>query len=146
MPPPRTDESQILEATGFRSDNIWCNRTGAQITALTGHNNMEQLLNYYFNIITSVTGYTLLAMCCTTLFMVQAMSSAVSCTVLCTLVQIKIALAVHVALSIQNGMTPLMKASFEGHVDVVRLLIEAKAQINTRRKVLNSYQQTIHIT
>ena len=28
-----------------------------------------------------------------------------------------------------------MKVSFEGHVDIVRLLIEAKAQINTQREV-----------
>ena len=36
---------------------------------------------------------------------------------------------------IQTGWTPLMKASFEGHVDIVRLLIEAKAQINTQEEV-----------
>ena len=35
----------------------------------------------------------------------------------------------------QNGQTPLMEASFEGHVDIVRLLIEAKAQINTQKEV-----------
>ena len=35
----------------------------------------------------------------------------------------------------QNGRTPLMEASFEGHVDIVRILIEAKAQINTQDKV-----------
>ena len=35
----------------------------------------------------------------------------------------------------QNGWTPLMKASFEGHVDIVRLLIEVKAQINTKKEV-----------
>ena len=40
-----------------------------------------------------------------------------------------------VALSIQTGVTPLMKASREGHVDIVRLLIEAKAQINTQKEV-----------
>ena len=31
-------------------------------------------------------------------------------------------------------MTPLMAASFQGHVDIVRLLIDAKAQLNTREK------------
>ena len=35
----------------------------------------------------------------------------------------------------QNAHTPLMTASFEGHVDIVRLLIEAKAQINTQEEV-----------
>ena len=35
----------------------------------------------------------------------------------------------------QNGWTPLMEASFKGHVDIVRLLIEAKAQINTQKEV-----------
>ena len=62
-PPPRTGGSQILEAMGFRSDKIWCDHTGAQNTALTGHHNMEQLLNYYFNIMqisTSVTGCNVL--------------------------------------------------------------------------------------
>ena len=29
---------------------------------------------------------------------------------------------------------PLMKASFEGHADVVRLLVEAKAQLNIQRE------------
>ena len=28
-----------------------------------------------------------------------------------------------------------MKASFDGHVDIVRLLIEANVQINTQREV-----------
>ena len=55
-------------------------------------------------------------------------------------------IALAVALSVQNGWTPLMRASREGHVDIVRLLIEAKAQINTQKEVLNSYQQTIHTT
>ena len=35
----------------------------------------------------------------------------------------------------QNGWTPLMKASIEGRVDIVRLLIEAKAQINAQDEV-----------
>ena len=46
----------------------------------------------------------------------------------------------------QTGWTPLKGASSKGHVDIVRLLIEAKAQINTQKEVLNSYQQTIHTT
>ena len=32
----------------------------------------------------------------------------------------------------QNGSTPLITASFEGHVEIVRILIEAKAQLNTQ--------------
>ena len=35
----------------------------------------------------------------------------------------------------QGGRTPLMTASFEGHVDIVRALIEARAQVNTRKEV-----------
>ena len=35
----------------------------------------------------------------------------------------------------QNGWTPLMEASFQGHVDIVRILIEAKAQINIQEEV-----------
>ena len=35
----------------------------------------------------------------------------------------------------QTGWTPLMKASFEGHTDIMRLLIEAKAQINKQKEV-----------
>ena len=36
---------------------------------------------------------------------------------------------------IQNGWTPLMTASFNGHVDIVRILIEAKAKVNTQDEV-----------
>ena len=35
----------------------------------------------------------------------------------------------------QNGWTPLMTASFEGHADIVQTLIEAKAQVNTQDEV-----------
>ena len=37
-----------------------------------------------------------------------------------------------------------MEASFEGHVDIVRILIEAKAQINTQNEVCCSYHQKTH--
>ena len=37
----------------------------------------------------------------------------------------------------QDDRTPLMIASFKGHVDIVRLLVEAKAQLNRQtEKVL----------
>ena len=39
----------------------------------------------------------------------------------------------------QDGWAPLITASFEGHVDIVRMLIEAKAQINAQDKVCYSY-------
>ena len=35
----------------------------------------------------------------------------------------------------QNGWTPLMTASFEGHADIVQTLIEAKAQVDTQKEV-----------
>ena len=38
-------------------------------------------------------------------------------------------------LSTQTGWTPLMMASFKGHDDIVRILIEAKAQVNTQEEV-----------
>ena len=39
----------------------------------------------------------------------------------------------HISLSLlQNGMTPLMTASFNGHVKVVRVLIRSQAQLNTQ--------------
>ena len=44
---------------------------------------------------------------------------------------------------IQNGETPLMTASFEGHVDIVRILIEAQAQVNTQKEVC-CYKITHH--
>ena len=39
------------------------------------------------------------------------------------------------SLFVQNGWTPLMIASFNGHVDVVRILIEAHADIHKQDKV-----------
>ena len=42
----------------------------------------------------------------------------------------------HISLSLlQNGMTPLMTASFNGHVKVVRVLIGSQAQLNTQEEV-----------
>ena len=38
-------------------------------------------------------------------------------------------------------MTPLMTASFEGQSRIVRILIEAKAQVNTQEEVSCSYHQ-----
>ena len=35
----------------------------------------------------------------------------------------------------QDGWTPLMTASFEGHADIVQTLIEAKAQVDTQEEV-----------
>ena len=43
--------------------------------------------------------------------------------------------------STQDGLTPLMTASFQGHSRVVRILIEAKAQVNTQEEVSCSYHQ-----
>ena len=37
---------------------------------------------------------------------------------------------------IQDGWTPLMAASFSGHVDVVLVLIEANADVNQQSKVM----------
>ena len=37
--------------------------------------------------------------------------------------------------NLQDHWTPLMTASFEGHVDIVKIMIEAKAQINTQNEV-----------
>ena len=39
-----------------------------------------------------------------------------------------------------------MAASFHGHVDIVRMLIEAKAQVNTQEEVCCSYHQKTHCT
>ena len=49
--------------------------------------------------------------------------------------------------TIQNGWTPLMRASCNGHTDIVQILIEAKAEINTKDEVCCSYhQKTQHMT
>ena len=39
-----------------------------------------------------------------------------------------------------------MTASFEGHTDIVQILIEAKAEINTQDEVCCSYHQKTHCT
>lgn len=44
----------------------------------------------------------------------------------------------------QNGQTPLMVASFKGRVDIVRILIEAKAQVNIKKEVCCSHHTTYH--
>ena len=48
--------------------------------------------------------------------------------------------------NLQDGWTPLMTASFEGHVEIVRILIEAKAHINSQNEVCCSYHQKTHYT
>ena len=45
---------------------------------------------------------------------------------------------------VQDGRTPLMEASFEGHADIVQTLIEAKAQINTQDEVYVTRKHTAH--
>lgn len=48
-------------------------------------------------------------------------------------------------LSIQDGRTPLMVASYNGHVDVVHILIEAHTNIELQDKVSTSlYNQLPH--
>ena len=42
------------------------------------------------------------------------------------------------SLSIQDGRTPLMEVSLTRHVDVVHVLIMARADINQRQKVMLS--------
>ena len=42
---------------------------------------------------------------------------------------------VYIMYSTQDGWTPLMIASLGGYVDTVRMLIEAKAQIDTQKEV-----------
>ena len=39
-----------------------------------------------------------------------------------------------------------MAASIHGYVDIVRMLIEAKAQVNTQKEVCCSYHQKTHCT
>ena len=47
-------------------------------------------------------------------------------------------------LSTQNGRTPLIIASYEGHTDIVRTLINAKAKVNTQSEVWYLSQQNTH--
>ena len=49
------------------------------------------------------------------------------------------------SLSIQDGWTPLMTASFSGHVDVVRVLIEAHADIHSQNKVEHTGQLVLRL-
>ena len=46
---------------------------------------------------------------------------------------------------IQNGLTALHMASDNGHVAVVRLLIQAHAVINLQSKVKNSLSCTMYV-
>ena len=39
-----------------------------------------------------------------------------------------------------------MIASFHGHVDIIRMLIDANAQVNTQKEVCCSYHQKTHCT
>ena len=51
-------------------------------------------------------------------------------------------LSIHLAILMfikQSGRTPLMAASFYGHVDIVRILIEAEAKVDAKDKVCYSY-------
>ena len=43
-----------------------------------------------------------------------------------------------------QGLSVLMIASLHGSVDIVRILIEAKAQVNTQWKVYYSHCQKTH--
>ena len=46
-----------------------------------------------------------------------------------------IAILYNFSFSIQRGLTPFMIASCHGHKGVVRMLIEAKANVNQQTKV-----------
>ena len=65
------------------------------------------------------------------------------------LITVSIGISIHTALLlpmcvfIQNDRTPLMTASFEGHVHIVRILIKAQAQVNTQDEVC-CYKITHH--
>ena len=45
----------------------------------------------------------------------------------------------------QHGYTPLIAASFIGHVEIVRILIEAKAQLNiqTKEVLCNNFHSVV---
>ena len=45
---------------------------------------------------------------------------------------------------IQNGKTPLMTASFYGHVDIVRIVIDAQAQVNIQSKVCTQLSTEVY--
>ena len=47
---------------------------------------------------------------------------------------------------IQDGTTPLMAASLEGHADIVQSLIEAKAQVDTQDEVQYAVPKKTHCT
>ena len=72
---------------------------------------MEQLLNYYFNI--------------------MLMSASLRMYVLI----FKLIQSDDIVCLVQDGGTPLMAASFEGHADIAQTLIEAEAQINAQDEV-----------
>ena len=72
---------------------------------------MEQLLNYYFNIVPMSASLRMYV-----LIFKSIQSDGIVCLV-------------------QDGGTPLMAASFEGHADIAQTLIEAEAQINKQDEV-----------
>ena len=73
---------------------------------------MEQLLKYYLKI----------------MLMSAFLRWSVKLRVICNVY-------VFILYVIQDGWTPLMAASLEGHADIVQTLIEAKAQVNTQQEV-----------
>ena len=48
------------------------------------------------------------------------------------------------SLTIQDGWTPLMAASFNGHVDVVHELIETDVHVNQQSKVMQFIRYQPH--
>ena len=86
-------------------------RMAGLLSSLPVGKDMEQLLNYYLN------------------NMLMSASVRRYATVL------KIGELIGLPCIIQDGRTPLMAASFKGHADIVQLLIEAKAQVDTQEEV-----------